>query len=123
MAIVCPNCGEENPERARFCLSCCQALEAAATRGPRHVVATIRAIVAEAWGEAAEAAPLYADAAERWERHTFVLERAQCLLGLARTAADAESAREAKRLFSALGAKALEHEADAALAAALPLSS
>ena len=89
----------------------------------RHVIATIRAIVAEARGEAAEAAPLYADAAERWERHPFVLERAQCLLGLARTAADAESAREAKQLFSALGAKALEHEADAALAAALPLSS
>ena len=30
--IRCANCGEENPERARFCLSCGNALEAAAPR-------------------------------------------------------------------------------------------
>jgi class 3 adenylate cyclase len=29
--IVCPNCGEENPERARFCLACAEPLGAAAT--------------------------------------------------------------------------------------------
>jgi class 3 adenylate cyclase len=31
--IRCPNCGEENPERARFCLNCAAPLGAAAPRG------------------------------------------------------------------------------------------
>jgi hypothetical protein len=30
---VCPACGEENPERARFCLNCGTALQEAAPRG------------------------------------------------------------------------------------------
>src|SRR5436189_338744 len=31
--IRCPNCGEENPERARFCLNCAAPLGAAAPPG------------------------------------------------------------------------------------------
>ena len=30
---VCPACGEENPERARFCLNCGTALSEAAPQG------------------------------------------------------------------------------------------
>jgi class 3 adenylate cyclase/tetratricopeptide (TPR) repeat protein len=39
---VCPSCGEENPERARFCLSCGAVLaEAAATGEERKVVSVL----------------------------------------------------------------------------------
>ena len=41
MAIVCPNCGEENPERAKFCLSCGQPVEVAATRGEERKVVSV----------------------------------------------------------------------------------
>jgi class 3 adenylate cyclase/tetratricopeptide (TPR) repeat protein len=39
--IVCPNCGEENPERARFCLACGTALEAAPSGEERKVVSVL----------------------------------------------------------------------------------
>jgi class 3 adenylate cyclase/tetratricopeptide (TPR) repeat protein len=39
--IVCPNCGEENPERARFCLNCGTALEPAPTGEERKVVSVL----------------------------------------------------------------------------------
>ncbi|MGH3142922.1 MAG: adenylate/guanylate cyclase domain-containing protein, partial [Gaiellales bacterium] len=39
--IVCPNCGEENPERARFCLACGTALEPAPTGEERKVVSVL----------------------------------------------------------------------------------
>ncbi len=41
--IVCPNCAEENPERARFCLACGTALEAAPSGGgeERKVVSVL----------------------------------------------------------------------------------
>jgi class 3 adenylate cyclase/tetratricopeptide (TPR) repeat protein len=39
--IVCPNCAEENPERARFCLACGTALEPAATGEERKVVSVL----------------------------------------------------------------------------------
>jgi class 3 adenylate cyclase len=39
--IVCPNCGEENPERARFCLACGTALEPAPSGEERKVVSVL----------------------------------------------------------------------------------
>ncbi|HZN22079.1 MAG TPA: AAA family ATPase [Gaiellaceae bacterium] len=39
--IVCPTCGEENPERARFCLSCGAALAAEAPAGEERKVVSI----------------------------------------------------------------------------------
>ena len=38
---VCPSCGEENPERARFCLACGAALEIAPTGEERKVVSVL----------------------------------------------------------------------------------
>ncbi len=39
--IVCPSCGEENPERARFCLACGAELEPAAAGEERKVVSVL----------------------------------------------------------------------------------
>ncbi len=39
--IVCPNCAEENPERARFCLACGAALEAVSTAEERKIVSVL----------------------------------------------------------------------------------
>src|SRR5258706_10131222 len=39
--VVCPNCGEENPERARFCLSCGLALTVAAAPAETRKTVTI----------------------------------------------------------------------------------
>jgi class 3 adenylate cyclase/tetratricopeptide (TPR) repeat protein len=39
--IVCPNCAEENPERARFCFTCGTALEPAPTGEERKVVSVL----------------------------------------------------------------------------------
>ena len=39
--ITCPSCGEENPERARFCLSCGTALEPKASGEERKVVSVL----------------------------------------------------------------------------------
>jgi class 3 adenylate cyclase len=38
---VCPNCGEEHPERARFCLSCGRRLDEAAPAEERKVVTVL----------------------------------------------------------------------------------
>jgi class 3 adenylate cyclase/tetratricopeptide (TPR) repeat protein len=38
---VCPNCGEENPERARFCLGCATRLEAGGPSEERKVVTVL----------------------------------------------------------------------------------
>jgi class 3 adenylate cyclase len=39
--IVCPVCGEENPERARFCLACAQPLDGIVTGEERKVVSVL----------------------------------------------------------------------------------
>lgn len=80
----------------------------------RHVGATVRAILAEARGERDEAAALYRDALRRWTEYPFVLERALCLLGLARATGEPEPAAEAQELFRSLGAETLAGEAAAA---------
>ncbi|HEX6580451.1 MAG TPA: zinc-ribbon domain-containing protein, partial [Actinomycetota bacterium] len=38
---TCPNCGEDNPERARFCMGCTAPLVAVASRGKRRTVTII----------------------------------------------------------------------------------
>jgi class 3 adenylate cyclase len=87
--------------------------ERAAPRA-RHVGATVRAILAEARGEREEAASLYRDAVLRWTEYPFVLERALCLLGLARATGEPAPAAEAEDIFRSLGADALAGEAAAA---------
>jgi class 3 adenylate cyclase/tetratricopeptide (TPR) repeat protein len=39
--VVCPSCGEENPERARFCLGCGQSLEVAPQTGEERKVVSV----------------------------------------------------------------------------------
>jgi class 3 adenylate cyclase/tetratricopeptide (TPR) repeat protein len=39
--VVCPHCGEENPERARFCLACGKPLEVAAPVGEERKVVSV----------------------------------------------------------------------------------
>ena len=39
--IVCPSCGEENPERARFCLACGHAFAAEAPQGEERKVVSV----------------------------------------------------------------------------------
>jgi tetratricopeptide (TPR) repeat protein len=52
--------------------------------GQQHALKAVSAIRAEAVGDHAKAAPLYADAATRWERFTNVLEQAHALVGQGR---------------------------------------
>src|ERR687891_2718315 len=47
--ILCPSCGEENPERARFCLNCGTAL-AAAGPPPTEVRKTVTVLFADVVG-------------------------------------------------------------------------
>jgi class 3 adenylate cyclase/tetratricopeptide (TPR) repeat protein len=114
------------PDSARVCLRhgapelaqrMIRADERAAPRA-RHVGATVRAILAERAAEDEEAARLYVEAAELWQRYPFVLERAQCLLGAARCrlafgdeGGVREQIEEARALFRSLGAGLLEREA------------
>jgi tetratricopeptide (TPR) repeat protein len=78
-----------------------------------HVSVTIQAILAEARKERDEAARLYADAVRRWTEYPFVLERGLCLLGLSQATGDPAPAEEARAVFRALGAEALESAAAA----------
>ena len=57
-----------------------------------------RAALAEAGGETAEAAPLYAEAAERWLAYGSVVEQAYALLGHGRCG-DARALREGEAIF------------------------
>ncbi|MDP9269745.1 MAG: AAA family ATPase, partial [Chloroflexota bacterium] len=84
--IRCPNCGEENPERARFCLSCGTALPdaVAAPKASRKTVTVVFADVtgSTALGERLDPESLrnlmsrYFDAARRvMERHGGTVEK------------------------------------------------
>jgi len=59
-------------------------------------------------------ASLYRDAVRRWTEYPFALERALCLLGLARATGEPDPAAEAQQIFRSLGAEALAGEAAAA---------
>jgi class 3 adenylate cyclase/tetratricopeptide (TPR) repeat protein len=77
----------------------------------QHAVTTARALLAEQRGHQAEAAGLFADATERWERFEMPWEQAQALLGRGRcllTLARPTEAREplatAQEIFASVGA-------------------
>ena len=86
-----------------------------------HAVASARAQLMEAAGEHAEAAALYAEAAQRWREFGNVPERAYALLGQGRCLAalgtpDAEAPlRETRELFAAMGYQPALAETDALL--------
>lgn len=95
----------------------------------QHALATIRAIQAEQAGDYQEAVGLYADAAQRWEQFTGVLEQAHALLGQGRCltligdpAAD-QPLRQARHLFDQMGARPRIAECDTLIAQASKLSS
>ncbi|MDP9234798.1 MAG: AAA family ATPase [Actinomycetota bacterium] len=46
---ICPNCHEENPDRAKFCLNCAQPLSGA-TAGPRETRKTVTVLFADVSG-------------------------------------------------------------------------
>ncbi|HEY7280558.1 MAG TPA: adenylate/guanylate cyclase domain-containing protein [Actinomycetota bacterium] len=51
--IVCPACGEENPERARFCLACGTALDQAAAAPAADVRKTVTVVFSDVTGSTA----------------------------------------------------------------------
>ena len=87
----------------------------------QHSLAMVEAEFTEARGDLERAATLYGDASERWERFRVVPELGHALLGQGRclkaagsSAADA-ILREARRVFSGLGARPRVAEIDALL--------
>jgi tetratricopeptide (TPR) repeat protein len=95
-----------------------------------HALATARALLLEHHGSHAEAAELFADAAERWEQFEMPWERAQamlgqgrCLLALGRPTEASEPLRQTREIFAGLGAKPDLAEADRLLEQATALSS
>jgi class 3 adenylate cyclase/tetratricopeptide (TPR) repeat protein len=95
-----------------------------------HALATVGALIREDHGSYAEAAELFADAAERWERFEMPWERAQALLGhgryllaTGRPAEASEPLREARKVFTELGAKPAVADTDTLLERATALSS
>jgi tetratricopeptide (TPR) repeat protein len=80
-----------------------------------HGLATVEAILAEADGETERAGGLYRAAAALWEDYGSVVERGYALLGAGRCDGNATDLREARAIFSRLGAAALVAEADALL--------
>jgi tetratricopeptide (TPR) repeat protein len=94
-----------------------------------HAAVAARAVRAEARGKAAEALALYEDAAARWNDHGFVSGRAEslfgagrCLLSLGRSTEASIRLREARELFSELGALPAVARVDNALARATSVS-
>jgi class 3 adenylate cyclase/tetratricopeptide (TPR) repeat protein len=95
----------------------------------QHALAMIQAMQAERAGEYIQGAALYADAADRWERFTELIEQAHALLGQGRClsavgdpAADAPI-RRARALFEQMGARRRIDECDTLIAQASRLSS
>jgi tetratricopeptide (TPR) repeat protein len=79
--------------------------------GSRHTAAFhsaarpgAEAAIAELRGSTDVAAPLYREAAERWDEYGSVVEQAYALLGLGRCGDD-QAARDAEAIFARLGAR------------------
>jgi class 3 adenylate cyclase/tetratricopeptide (TPR) repeat protein len=79
----------------------------------RHVGVTVEALLADYRGNLDEAAALYREAVQRWTDYPFVLERALCLLALARVTGEQEPAAEGLELLRGLGAEGLAEAAAA----------
>jgi tetratricopeptide (TPR) repeat protein len=95
----------------------------------QHAIVTARALLAEQHGKHAEAASLFADAADRWKRFEVPWEQAQallgqgrCLLGLARSTEAKEPLRAARDIFASLGANPVLTDANRLLAQATALT-
>jgi tetratricopeptide (TPR) repeat protein len=95
-----------------------------------HALATARALLLEHHGSHAEAAELFANAADRWkgfempwERAQTLLGQARCLLALGRPSEASQPLRQAREIFAGLGAKPALVEADALLERATALTS
>jgi class 3 adenylate cyclase/tetratricopeptide (TPR) repeat protein len=75
--LTCASCGEQNPERARFCLNCGAALAAEPRRGARKVVTVVVCDVkgSTALGERLDPESLGRVMARYFERTRAVLER------------------------------------------------
>jgi class 3 adenylate cyclase/tetratricopeptide (TPR) repeat protein len=75
--LTCANCGEQNPERARFCLNCGASLAAEPRRGARKVVTVVVCDVSgsTALGERLDPESLGRVMARFFERTRAVLER------------------------------------------------
>ncbi|MGH3101104.1 MAG: AAA family ATPase, partial [Thermoleophilia bacterium] len=75
--LTCANCGEQNPERARFCLNCGASLVAEQRRGARKVVTVVVCDVtgSTALGERLDPESLGRVMARYFERTRAVLER------------------------------------------------
>jgi class 3 adenylate cyclase/tetratricopeptide (TPR) repeat protein len=93
-----------------------------------HALVTSQALLLEHGGSHAEAAELFADAAERWERFEVPWEKAQallgqgrCLLALDRPGEASEPLQQARDVFAGLGAKPAVADTDALLERAAAL--
>jgi class 3 adenylate cyclase len=92
--------------------------------GQQYALITVSAIQAEAAGDHAKAARLYADAATGWERFTNVLEQAHALVGQGRCLAlmgdgrADQSLRAGRALFDRMGASPRVDECDRLIAGA-----
>jgi predicted ATPase/class 3 adenylate cyclase len=75
--LTCANCGEQNPERARFCLNCGTSLAVEPRRGARKVVTVVVCDVSgsTALGERLDPESLGRVMARYFERTRAVLER------------------------------------------------
>jgi class 3 adenylate cyclase len=75
--LTCANCGEQNPERARFCLNCGAPVAAEQRRGARKVVTVVVCDVtgSTALGERLDPESLGRVMARYFERTRAVLER------------------------------------------------
>src|SRR5215217_3738001 len=75
--LTCSNCGEQNPERARFCLNCGAPLASEQRRGARKVVTVVVCDVtgSTALGERLDPESLGRVMARYFERTRAVLER------------------------------------------------
>ena len=125
------------PEMVRSAIACGDlALAERLTRGVdpvfplhEHALRAARAILAEGRGDLERAAGLYAEAGEGWERFGSVVERGEALLGRGRcllALGDPQAPvvlREAREVFTRLGAHPLVAETDAQLERAIALSS
>jgi hypothetical protein len=95
----------------------------------QHALLTVRAIQAELAGDHAEAAVLYADAADRWEKFAEASEEAHARLGEGRCLATADApaadvpVRRARALFEQMGARRRTDECDMLLAQTSRLTS
>ncbi len=90
----------------------------------QHALVVVEAIQAERAGNHARAAALYADAADRWEQFTELIEQAHALLGqgrclttLGHPGADMPL-RQARALFDQMGARRRIDECDNLIATA-----